>query len=61
MPLIPAPPAAPDKETLALRVDRDLHDRVVAEAPRGAELLDDSLERYRAVLEGFEARDAPVQ
>ncbi len=25
MPLIPAPPAAPDKDTLALRVDRDLH------------------------------------
>ena len=25
MPLIPAPPATPDRDTLALRIDRDLH------------------------------------
>src|SRR5947209_4468491 len=25
MPLIPAPPALPDRDTLALRIDRDLH------------------------------------
>ena len=32
MPLIPAPPAAPDKDTLALRVDRELHDQLRAYA-----------------------------
>jgi hypothetical protein len=32
VPLIPAPPAAPDKDTLALRVDRELHDQLRAYA-----------------------------
>lgn len=32
MPLIPAPPAAADKDTLALRVDRSLHDQLRAYA-----------------------------
>src|SRR6476469_1772542 len=32
VPLIPAPPAAPDKETLALRVDRELHEQLRAYA-----------------------------
>ncbi len=32
MPLIPAPPATPDKDTLALRVDRGLHDQLRAYA-----------------------------
>lgn len=32
MALIPAPPAAPDKDTLALRVDRDLHEPLRAYA-----------------------------
>jgi predicted transcriptional regulator len=32
VPLIPAPPAPPDKETLALRVDRDLHEQLRAYA-----------------------------
>ncbi len=32
MPLIPAPPAAADKDTLALRVDRALHDQLRAYA-----------------------------
>ena len=32
MPLIPAPPAAPDKDTLALRVDRELHEQLRAYA-----------------------------
>jgi hypothetical protein len=36
VPPIPAPPAAPDKETLALRVDRDLHEQLRAYAECGA-------------------------
>ena len=32
MPLIPAPPAAVDKDTLALRVDRSLHEQLRAYA-----------------------------
>jgi predicted transcriptional regulator len=32
VPLIPAPPTTPDKDTLALRVDRELHDQLRAYA-----------------------------
>ncbi|MGE3957447.1 MAG: hypothetical protein AB7H96_12070 [Vicinamibacterales bacterium] len=32
MPLIPAPPATPDRDTLALRIDRDLHEQLRAYA-----------------------------
>lgn len=32
MPLIPAPPATPDKDTLALRLDRDVHTQLRAYA-----------------------------
>ena len=32
MPLIPAPPAAPDQDTLPLRLDREVHDQLRAYA-----------------------------
>jgi uncharacterized protein (DUF4415 family) len=45
VPLIPARPAAPDKETLALRVDRDLHEQFRAYADFLGSIVTSALRR----------------